>query len=470
VHPTLPPPRHHRIIDRFKAFVHALQRSDRFCDPVQVYRDELSLGIASTLENLKTRHAKQTNQLHWAENLFERQKVAEKKTLQEELAATKTRMAESEQQFLDLTTPGFEPEFDRMQADYHRWRDAVGRPPYSSRFDTLSDLAQRETTNVRHARGRRHWLIVIFEFFISIYPLAALPVDVIFTYAAFDVILQGSVVVTIAAAMLFTGGLTLLGDAIGVFWTRMRPSKLVGTKIEYGFSAQAVAIVVVLVLGAGLYSSVGASLRVLIPQFNALDKFEESLDEKLKALRVMAASIPDRVRIQADIDAIPDKKQKLLEKPVNFFATIDGQVAFAIYLTLALSAAIRRVVVHDPIFEYGVVAVEFIAAFSFRSSLGKRLREAVESDKAALPRLGKNMATLDETPELYPPLNETNGEIRAIKLTLADIETERVNYDRDATLYVESRARRYAKYYILCRFRLPKPALQMIEKHLPHGT
>jgi hypothetical protein len=481
--------------DRLMGIAYGLQRRDRLYDPVQAFKDELLRRVLPRIPDFNAKIIQL--QMSSARRTAARNDAIKEQevVLKNETAAGTIALNVLEEQ-TQLLAEGTD-ELKDARNEFDAWRKAVGRLPYSERFKALArDRRLRQlseidaTTATRHGVGgdnsanadnpdsalRRAARAVrgLISNILGIFIVAALPGEILFTLPSFMFLLEDAPLSALAAAVLFTLALVVLGEAIGSFSSRMIKHKVINKEdASYALQSRAnwpaMAATITLFLFAFYCAGSGASLRALLPEIQSLKSQQDDATEKMRLMMSMRGAVQSEQQLVATAGAaaaLEGKKRELLQHFFRFFETTDGHVAFVVYVVLIFSAAIKRRFSEDPIREYELASArygEVRIAWAWHLVTN---RNAIASLRA---KSEENRNWLDSlrvgSPDVIPPLKQMSEQIADIDAELKQTELRKSNTERDLRLFIRTHSRRFVIYYAAFRFGMPTEVRRQLQNH-----
>jgi F0F1-type ATP synthase membrane subunit c/vacuolar-type H+-ATPase subunit K len=486
------------LADRVRGAVRGIQQRDRYSNVIKAYDEQIRLQLATRRNGIELDLQILRQQIE-TKNIA----IAELKAI--ELKRLGTEKAEFDAQEAQLTSrlaaieAGTE-ELSESKERYDVWKEAVGRPPFSEEFKSLSndqklnrllqinvDIAERFKTSLDELGTREKAfgqtsvgrVRGVFSMFGGPFIIAAVPTEILFTFPAMDAVLDGKPYIALAASVIFTLAMVVVGGAVGSFASRVckhrveQPSdtKAAGRPILITRVSQPhFLITLLLILLAGFGAASGASLRAMLPEIN-------QINAQLLELASVGPSDNTANRLETSDDAadraaanqrerIAEKKRGLYFKRLTFYETTDGLLAFFIYLTLITSSAIKRNFSKDPILEYEVVAAHYARErYAWVVEVTGSHQELAKC-KVELGRISREIASLNV--EDYSGISRLH-QLEQDRDAIATLVQDRVQGNdlekEAAALYIKSRCRRFADYYCWCRRNLPHETALLIAKY-----
>lgn len=515
-----------RTHDRISAIFHSLMRLHVFCDPVVAYEESLKSKVSVLtskaraaqklrkildnpgedvqLESERLTKREDGSEISVADHL--RAQIAFKRAVIDRLEKRQGTTSKS----LDDLMAEVNEEVAGAEKDYRQWYDVLQRPAYfevfrtsaaplsesSSASGTKSDVAKAMPDQQEHKESRfaRFIKVLLGEYSAPI----LVPLEAFYSYAAFLLVTPNSLVLPVAAALIFTLSLTAVGAGAAHFALRsFRHRVVAASSSEQKGTARQIesttnhrmlwAAVVMTLVGLVLIYG-GADLRSKLPAIDVWTSQRADVKSELSALQ-SADLRPDesvevtnkrnerRAALEKQLTEHDKARQAILH--VDFaISDSDEIVAIGIYFALFLAAAATYILRLDPYFEYGLLAryladvktlrrnVRVIQELNERAIEGQRDEHAVSLIDA---RTKLWLLARDDPAGLSPYDAPKAREEREEEKTTADLgstaktapsdgagpqgeSTTKPNHDVSETLgesWVAERLARYARWYIL---------------------
>lgn len=363
-----------------------------------------------------------------------------------------------------------------------KWERAAGRPPFSERYDTLTSDARLRLKHEGTQEAPQElkagvgsllaripfsvwaFLYASFRRFTGLFLVVSIPVEIVFTWPAFEVVLETTPLLAQAAAIVFTLCMLGLGLGIGIFLSHALkheivpdPTKPSGLKVKGRWDAFQVGCACTFLLLGLIGAVVGAQLRSLIPEAThirtekidialAREKMDATQSENL--LDVAAGQQAERAALETRSREVQKRHDNLLTADFRFLGTVDGRFALFIYLTILLSAVAKKRLERDPILEYEVAARHFaeqrlanakeIAAIDNHLAVLKARHQTVQDEITKLT--ANEFSTFSDLHSLTNRIAKLDAAITRSGAFVAEIE-------RQKDVFLKSRCETYLVYY-----------------------
>ena len=491
------------LADRLRGAVRGIQQRDRYSDVVKTYEAQIRLQLSTRRNGIEIDLQSLRDQIATKEKAIAEVKAAELMRLGTEKAGFDAQVAQLTKRLGAIET-GTE-ELNESRERYEIWKNAVGRPPFSEEFKSLSndqklnrllqinvDIAERYKTSLDElgtkekaygppGAGRLRGLLSMFG---GLFIVTAVPTEILFTFPAMDAVLDGKPYIAFAASIIFTLAMVVVGGAVGSFASRICKHRVeeapqvlnsrngsrdvLATRVSSPHLLIAALLICLAIFGA----MSGASLRAMLPEINQInaqlnnmasvgqsDNSASPLDANDDAAAADRAAAEQRDKISA-------KKRGLYFKRLTFYETTDGLLAFFIYLTLITSSAIKRNFSKDPILEYEVVAAHYARErYAWVVETTGSYQELAKCN-VELGRILQEIASINVGDYAGVSKLHKLAQDRDALTTIVQDRVQGKDLEEEATaLYVVSRCRRFADYYCLFRRDLPDETAQLIADH-----
>ncbi len=354
----------------------------------------------------------------------------------------------------------FKAEYEEKRTRYKQWEAALGRPPVYSLFDfrkyfafnqdKVGSVATDKSDNQKTISPSERLSAFLIKIFLKFFPIVAIPLEVIFTVPAFNILSNGNNMATYAGAIVMIGCIYLLGEKCANCFMRSIESRVavnesskspyIASKINRKFLILTIATFTLSVF----IILVGARLRSIVYDINLAEKnIELSLNEN-----GTFEEQTNFTQLRAPIDA-------LRKEPFNLWF-IEGIFSFGIYFVLFSASFFRTLLCHDSYLEYGIIQREVDQLYQAKRTLQiykfadiKHVEEKLESHKQEKELYEREIAKRSAQKDKQNP---SDG-LKEVK----DISIQ--TFNSYAISWVETRYTTYRRYFrIFCLFNdLPTP-------------
>lgn len=348
-------------------------------------------------------------------------------------------------------------EFDRADQDFQEWRTAVGRPPFSTRQESLFDQLRFRfqpkeggPNGVADITAALDWRTVLGSIprragsmILGLLGLIVIPLDIAYAYPGFRAVLGEETYALIGATLL---GLVLftIGTVLATLYTRMRTRRCAEGDVKRGWNASAAVLFAVTALIGLMAVYAGATIRSVVPEAANLEARAADITGEIDFVLGTSArqmSAEDREREIADLEErelalqndLAALRTTLIPRP-----TADAVLAFCFYGFAVLSLMISRITSIDPVFEYHLAAMHRRGAQRALLTLENAVENGMNEGAATISALDaeivnarRDVEEADGSDDTQERMADAEREIEMLEIGAAD------QVRRDALAYAK---------------------------------
>ena len=279
-------------------------------------------------------------------------------------------------------------ELGRTEANFVRWREAVGRPPFAEQYLGVVETLRRQrqdssgngSDNDESVDGveQSFWQRLL-PYFFGILTAALVPLDILYTQPGFFLLLENQYL-SYAAAALYIFILVIIGRTIRVLYRYSISRRLIevkqsdevqDNKDELASTRNPVLLAMLVLTVVIGFSAVyaGTTVRSLVPTLSAINKQIDALqlEETVVANQQFRSQIGAE-EAKARVEEINDSRQEQVERfneaalRLYPIPSADALIAFVFYTVVIIGTLTTGLAKTDPIFEYFLAYREYVVA------------------------------------------------------------------------------------------------------------